>query len=138
MTSLFPRMELTKFYDNFMTLFKAECFNSKRLTLRDLITQLKRQTDPTHGQTEANRTKLQACACLCMPCNRIAHITHHYRKTTVLCCHRCLISNEFEKNELRLNLDQNFEHQMSLSKSKCWYSNKFTFFFKLRSSIDNW
>jgi len=41
-----------------MTLFKAECFNSKRLTLRDLITQLKRHTDPTHGQTEANRTKL--------------------------------------------------------------------------------
>jgi hypothetical protein len=28
-----------------------------------------------------------------------------------------------EKNEQLLNVDYNFDHQMSLGKSKCWYSN---------------
>ncbi len=34
------------------------------------------------------------------------------------------------KNELHLNIDQNFGHQMSLSKSKCWYSNNCSHFLK--------
>ncbi len=37
------------------------------------------------------------------------------------------------KNEQHLNTDQNFDHQMSLSKSKCWYSNKCL---KVHRSID--
>ncbi len=44
-------------------------------------------------------------------------------KTTVCSCHRCLINAGVEKNELHLNIDLNFDHQMSLSKSKCWQSN---------------
>ncbi len=55
--------------------------------------------------------------------NRTTHIRHQCRKTTVLSCHRCLINTDFEINELHLNIDYNFDHQMSLSKSKCWYSN---------------
>ncbi len=34
------------------------------------------------------------------------------------------------KNELNLNIDQSFDHQMSLSKSKCWYSNNCLHFLK--------
>ncbi len=51
--------------------------------------------------------------------NRTACVRHICRKTTVLSCHRCLINT----NEQRLNKDWSFEHQMSLSKRKCWYSN---------------
>ncbi len=43
--------------------------------------------------------------------------------STVLSCHRCLIKTGVEKNEEHLNIDYNFYHKMSLSKSKCWYSN---------------
>ncbi len=32
--------------------------------------------------------------------------------------------------ELQLNIDYNFDHQMSLSKSKCWYSNNCLHFLK--------
>jgi hypothetical protein len=32
--------------------------------------------------------------------------------------------------EQHLNIDQNFDHQMSLSKSKCWYSNNCLYFLK--------
>ncbi len=53
--------------------------------------------------------------------NRTAHIRHHCRKTTLLSCHRCLIDWCW-KNEQHLNIDNNFYHQMSLSKSKCWCS----------------
>jgi hypothetical protein len=55
--------------------------------------------------------------------NTITHIRHQCRKTTGLSCHRYLINTGVEKNELQLNIDENFNHQMSLSKSKCWYSN---------------
>jgi hypothetical protein len=55
--------------------------------------------------------------------NRTEHIRHKYRKTTVLSCHKCLIKTGVEKNEKLLNRDYNFDHQMSPSKSKCWYSN---------------
>ncbi len=41
----------------------------------------------------------------------------------VLSCHRCLINTGVEKIELHLNIDQSFDHQKSLSKNKCWYSN---------------
>ncbi len=34
------------------------------------------------------------------------------------------------KNEQHLNMDQNFDHKMSLSKSKCWYSNNCLHFIK--------
>ncbi len=46
--------------------------------------------------------------------NRTVRIRHQCRKTTVLSCHRCLT---------HINIDKNFYHQMSLSKSKCQYSN---------------
>ncbi len=54
--------------------------------------------------------------------NRTAYIIHQCRITTVLSCHRCLI-NPVLKNEQHFNIEQNFDHQMSLSKSKCLYSN---------------
>jgi hypothetical protein len=56
-------------------------------------------------------------------------------KKTVLSWHRCLIKTGVEKNELHLNTDYNFEHQMSLRMSKCWYSNNCFTFFKARCSI---
>ncbi len=62
--------------------------------------------------------------------NRTAHIRHQWRKTTVLSCHRCLINTGVEKNGLCLNINQNFDHPMSLSKSKCWYSNNCLHFVK--------
>jgi len=34
-------------------------------------------------------------------------------ETTVLSCHRCLINTGVEKNEQHLNIDYNFDHQMS-------------------------
>ncbi len=63
-------------------------------------------------------------------CNRTTHIRHQCRKTTVLTCHGCLFNTGVEKNELHLNIDYNFDHQMSLSKSQCWYSNIFLQFSK--------
>jgi hypothetical protein len=51
--------------------------------------------------------------------NRKACIRHRCRKTTVLSCHRCLLNPGVEKNELHLNIDKNFDHPLSLSKSKC-------------------
>ncbi len=39
------------------------------------------------------------------------------------------------KNEQHLNIDYNFDHQMSLSKIKCWYSNNCLNFFKGHCSI---
>ncbi len=62
--------------------------------------------------------------------NGTAYIGHECRKTTVLNCHRCLINTGVEKNELYLNIYFNLFHQMSLSKSKCWYSNNCLHFFK--------
>ncbi len=38
-------------------------------------------------------------------------------KTAVLSWHRCLINTGVEKPEQHLNIDQNFDHQMSQSKS---------------------
>jgi len=49
------------------------------------------------------------------------HIGHQCRKTTVISYHRCLINTGVEKMEQHLNKDYNFDHQMSLSKSKCCY-----------------
>ncbi len=55
--------------------------------------------------------------------NRTVRIRHQSTKTIIFSCHRYLIKTGAEKNELPLNIDQNFDHQMSLSKSKCRYSN---------------
>ncbi len=62
--------------------------------------------------------------------NRTAHIRHQCKKTIVSSCHRCLIKNGVEKNEQPLNIVQNFDHQMSLNKRKCWYSNNCLHFLK--------
>jgi hypothetical protein len=45
-------------------------------------------------------------------------------------CHRDLIKPGVEKNEQHLNIDYNFDQQMSLSKSKCWYWNNCLHFLK--------
>ncbi len=55
--------------------------------------------------------------------NRTSGIRHQCRKATVLSGRRCLC---VEKNEQNLNIGKNFDHQISLSKSKCWYSNNRT------------
>ncbi len=52
--------------------------------------------------------------------NRTALIRHQCRKTTFFSCHRCLLKTVVETNEQHLNVDYNFDHQMSLN---CWYSN---------------
>jgi hypothetical protein len=48
--------------------------------------------------------------------------------TTVLSCHRCLINSGVEKNEQHLNIDKNFDHQMSLIKVILVFQQLFTFF----------
>ena len=60
---------------------------------------------------------------LCLSNNGTTCFRHQCRKTTAIGCHRYLISTGFKKNEQHLNIDQNFDHHMSLSKNKCWYSN---------------
>jgi len=60
---------------------------------------------------------------------------HQCRKTTVLNCHRHLSNTGVEKNKLHLNIDLNFDHQMSLSKSKCWYWNNCLQFLKCAVSL---
>jgi hypothetical protein len=56
---------------------------------------------------------------------------HICRKTTLLSCHRCLINTGVEKIEQHLNIiDLNFDREMSLSKSKCWYSKNSLHFLK--------
>ncbi len=44
-------------------------------------------------------------------------------------CHKCLINTGVEK-WTTLHIDQNFDHEMSLSNSKCWYSNNCLHFLK--------
>jgi hypothetical protein len=39
------------------------------------------------------------------------------------------------KNELQLNRNQNLDNKMSLSQSKCWYSNNWFTVFKVCHSI---
>ncbi len=56
--------------------------------------------------------------------NRRACIRHLCKKTNVLRCHRCLINTGVEK--MNINMFENFDHQMPLSKRKCWYSNNGT------------
>ncbi len=58
--------------------------------------------------------------------NRTTHIRHQCKKTIVLICHRCLNNSGVEKMNKILNIDQNFDHQMSLSKMRYWYSNNRT------------
>ncbi len=60
--------------------------------------------------------------------NRAAGIRQQCRKTIVLSCHRCLINIGVEKMNKILHL--NFDHHMSLSKSKCWYLNNCFHFLK--------
>ncbi len=55
---------------------------------------------------------------------------HQCRKTAVLSCHIFLLNSGVEKNAQHLNTDYNFDHHMSLSKSKCWYSNNCLHFLK--------
>jgi len=59
--------------------------------------------------------------CVCHAISRTTRIRHLCRKPNVLSCHRCLIKTGVEKNEQHLNIDQSFDHQMSLNKSKLWY-----------------
>ena len=51
--------------------------------------------------------------------NRTGCIRRQWRKTTVLSYNRCLIKT----GEQYINICQSFDHQMSLSKNKCCYSN---------------
>ncbi len=62
--------------------------------------------------------------------NRKGWIRHQCMKATVLNCHKCLINTGVEKIELHLNIFNNFEQQMSLSKSKCLYSYNCLHFLK--------
>jgi hypothetical protein len=62
--------------------------------------------------------------------NRKAHIRQQRMKTTVLSCHRCLINTSIETNEQHFNINWKIDHKMSLSKSKCWYSNNCLHFLK--------
>jgi hypothetical protein len=62
--------------------------------------------------------------------NGIACNKHQCRKTAVLSCRRFLINSGVEKKEQHLNMDSNYDYQMSLSKSKCWYSNNCLHFLK--------
>ncbi len=55
---------------------------------------------------------------------------HQCRKTTVLSCHECLINTGDENINNNLNIDKNFGHQMSLSKSKYCDSNSCLLFKK--------
>ncbi len=55
--------------------------------------------------------------------NRTAHIRQQCRKTTILNFPSCVAYTGFEKMNQHLNIDYNFDHQMSLSKNKCWYSS---------------
>jgi hypothetical protein len=59
-------------------------------------------------------------------------LTRHYKAIfqLSLSCHGCLIKTGVEKNKQHLNIDWNFDHQMSLSKSRCWYSNNCLHFLK--------
>ncbi len=61
--------------------------------------------------------------------NGTAHIRYQCSKTTVLSCHICLIKTGV-KNEQHWNIGYNFDPQMSLSKSKCLYSNNCLQFLK--------
>ncbi len=61
---------------------------------------------------------------------RTSCISHHCRKTTVSSFHRCLINTSIEKMNKTFNIDQNFDHQMSLSKSIWLYSNNCLHFLK--------
>jgi len=47
----------------------------------------------------------------------------------------CLIKTGVEKNEQHLNMDYNFDHQMSLSKSKMLVFKQLFTVFKMRCSI---
>jgi len=55
--------------------------------------------------------------------NGTAHIRHQCMKTTVFSCHRCLINTGVEKKWTTFIYRLELWPQMSLSKSKCWYSN---------------
>jgi hypothetical protein len=63
--------------------------------------------------------------------NRTIRIKHHCRKATVFSCHWCLINASVSK----MSNISNFDHQMSLSKRKCWYSNNCLHFLKLCCSF---
>jgi len=63
-----------------------------------------------------------------IPSNWKTHIRHLCRKTTVLSCHICLINTGIERS---LDMDVNFDQQMSLSKKKCWFSNNCLCYSKL-------
>jgi hypothetical protein len=59
-------------------------------------------------------------------------IRYQCSKTTVLSCRKCIINNDAVKMN-NIYIDYNFDHQMSLSMSKCWYSNNCLYF--LRCSV---
>ncbi len=71
----------------------------------------------------------------CLWVNRTARIRHQCRKTIVISCNRCLVYTGVEKMNQHINIDLDFDHQMSLSLSKCGYSNNCLHFLKARCSI---
>jgi hypothetical protein len=68
--------------------------------------------------------------------NRRVGIRHLCKKTVVWSFHQYLINTGVEKNKQQLNIYYNFNHQMSLSKSKIWYSNNFLHFSKRAVPLD--
>ncbi len=56
------------------------------------------------------------------------HILDTNAGKQLLSCHRCLINTGVEKNEQLLNKYYNFDHEMSLSKSKCLHPNNYLHF----------
>ncbi len=73
-----------------------------------------------------------------LPFNRRAHFRQQCRKTIVLICHSCLINTRIEKNERHLQTGKNFDHQIPLSKIKCWYSHNCSHFLKLAVPFELW
>ncbi len=67
--------------------------------------------------------------------NRTEQIRHLCRRTAVLSCYRCL-KHWFWKNKQQIVINYNFNHQMSLSKSKFWYSNNCLHFSKWAVPLD--
>ena len=70
--------------------------------------------------------------------NRLVHIRHQCRKTTVLSGHSCLINTGVEKMNYIYICTLNFDHQMSLSKSKFLFSNNCLHFVKRCSIQPQW
>jgi hypothetical protein len=67
--------------------------------------------------------------------NRTEYIGHLCRRTAVLSCYRCRKTLVL-KNKQQINIYYNFNHQMSISKSKFWSSNNCLHFSKCIVPLD--